>query len=423
MNTHSAPSRIRPLQSHFAPSIQEWETEFLAHVDGQEDGHEGGMTELTDCLIDDAMRERATDIHLEPERDQICVRLRVDGLLHDAALLPRSVGGRLIGHIKALGQIDPIPLSRPADGRISYLHNGTDLNLRVACVPCIGGEKVSIRLLEAHRLEFSLTDLGLKKEHYATIERWLNNVSGMFLVVGATGSGKTTTLYALLHELKIFNQSVVTIEDPVEYRVDGITQMQVNDRRGLTFEQGVKAMLRLDPDFLLVGEVRDVSSAHAALEVAASGKTILSTLHSRDAAGAVTTLRNLQLKDYEIATALEVVVAQRLVRKLCSACRRKRAPTDSEKAWLRSAALPVPDTVWSAQECEKCQYTGYKGRTGLFEVWHLEDRFKQLVLEHASEAQLRTELRKGGVNPIMHDGVEKVIQGLTSLSELQRPGM
>lgn len=422
MNTYQVPSRFRPLQPHFAPLIQEWEAALLERV-SPGDQENGATAELTERLVGDALRERATDVHLDQENGHLCVRFRVDGVLHDAALLPKEAGAHLIGHIKALAQIDPIPLTRPADGRVSYSHNGEEVNMRVACVPCIGGEKVSVRLLETHRLQLSLNELGLRNSHYATVERWLRNVSGMFLVVGATGSGKTTTLYALLHELKIFNQSVVTIEDPVEYRINGITQMQVNERRGLTFEEGVKAMLRLDPDFLLVGEVRDVPSAHAALEVAASGKTILSTLHSRDAAGAVTTLRNLQLKDYEIATALEVVVAQRLVRKLCPECRRKREPNDSEKTWLESAGLPIPEAVWTAQECEECQYTGYRGRTGLFEVWHLEDHFKHLVLKHADEAQLRGELRKGGVNPLMHDGVEKVSQGITSLSELQRPGL
>lgn len=418
MDTSQTQSRFRPLQPHFAPSLKEWGDEISAGDQGN-----GFTTELTDRLIGDARRERATDIHLEQENGHMCVRFRVDGVLHDAALLPREVGGHLIGHIKALAQIDPIPLSRPADGRMNFSSEGEDINLRVACVPCIGGEKLSLRLLETHRLQLSLSELGLTAEHYATVEGWLKNVTGMFLVVGATGSGKTTTLYALLHELKLFNQSVVTIEDPVEYRINGITQMQVNERRGLTFEEGVKAMLRLDPDFLLVGEVRDVPSAHAALDVAASGKTILSTLHSRDAAGAITTLRNLQLKDYEIATALEVVVAQRLVRKLCPECRRKKKPNRSEKAWLESAGLPIPEVIWAAGECEKCQFTGYRGRTGLFEVWHLEEHFKDLVLKHADEAQLRSELRKGGVNPLLHDGVGKVIQGITSFNELQRPGL
>lgn len=422
MKTETAPTRIRPLQAHFAPALQHWERSFQAE-DGHTDQATGAaMAGLTDCLIEDAISQRATDIHLEPEYEGVCVRLRVDGLLHDAALLSKDVGHRLIGHIKAITQIDPIPLSRPASGRANYPHERGELYLRVACVPCLGGEKVSIRLLDANRLQLNLTDLGLEEEHYSTVERWLKNISGMFLVVGPTGSGKTTTLYALLHELKIFNQSVVTIEDPVEYRIEGITQMQVNEARGLTFGEGVKAMLRLDPDFLLVGEVRDVASAHAALEVASSGKALLSTLHSRDAAGTVTTLRNLQLKDFEIATALEVVVAQRLVRKLCSDCSKKGTVTDADKAWLESAGLAVPESVRVAGECGKCQYTGYRGRTGLFEVWRLDESFKQLVLAHAEEARLRRQLREGGVHPITHDGIEKVRKGITSLSELQRPG-
>jgi general secretion pathway protein E len=416
-------SRVRPLQAGITPSIHEWEINYLEQIDQNQGEAEGLIANLTDALIEDAIRERVTDIHLEPENGLLCLRFRVDGLLHDAALFPADIGHRLLGHIKAISQIDPTPVHRPADGRAAYQCGGSDLNLRVACVPCIAGEKIAIRLLDTHRMELSLNQLGLSPHHHAAIERWLRNIAGMFLVVGATGSGKTTTLYALLHELKMSHQSVVTIEDPIEYRIDGITQMQINDRRGITFVEGVKAMLRLDPDFLLVGEIRDIPSAHAALEVAASGKSLLSTLHSRDTAGAVTSLRNLHLQDYEIATALEMVVAQRLVRKLCPHCRRQTAPSEAEKAWLESAGLDLPDFVWSAGECASCSDTGYFGRTALFEVWHLDDDFRQMILSHVPEVALRKELRRGGVNAIIHDGLDKVKEGITSLSELQRTGV
>lgn len=413
-------TRFRPIQGNLAPAVHKWQQQHFRRM--ETGGDEGAVSALTDALMEDAVRERVTDIHLEPEDGIICMRFRVDGVLHDVFLFDEVLGHRLVGHVKAMAQIDPIPLRRPADGRAAYQHGGVDLNLRVACVPGIAGEKVAIRLLDTHRLELNLKELGLTEEHYSTIERWLKRVCGMFLVVGATGSGKTTTLYALLHELKVFHQSVVTIEDPIEYRIHGITQMQLNDRSGLTFADGVKAMLRLDPDFLLVGEIRDVPSAHAAIDVAASGKTILSTLHSRDTAGAVTSMRNFHLQDYEIATALEVVVAQKLVRKLCRQCKTETWPTEAERSWLVSAGMDVPEAVWTSEGCENCRNTGYRGRTALFEVWHMNEDFRQLILEHASESQLRRELRKSGVNAILHDGVEKAREGITSLAELQRAG-
>lgn len=414
-------SRFRPLQVNLAPSVQKWGQEYLDR--GQPDGEEGAISELTDAIIEDAVRERVTDIHLEPEESLLCMRFRVDGVLHDVFLFAEDVGHRLLGHIKAMAQIDPIPLRRPADGRATHKKGGMDLVLRVACVPAIAGEKLAVRLLDAHRLELSLNELGLTEAHHSTIERWLDSVCGMFLVVGATGSGKTTTLYALLHELKVLHQSVVTIEDPVEYGIPGITQMQLNERSGPTFAEGVKAMLRLDPDFLLLGEIRDVPSAHAAIDASATGKTVLSTLHSRDTAGAITSLRNFHLQDYEIATALEVVVAQKLVRKLCRHCRKEARPTTAERKWLDSAGMEIPPKVWKPEGCEHCRNTGYLGRTALFQVWHLNDTFRQLILDHANEGQLRQELSNAGINTIIHDGVEKARKGITSLAELQRAGV
>ncbi len=414
--------RSRSLKSHFASSVLQWETDHLEDSRRDEEDANGLMDLLTDGLLEDAVRERATDVHLEPGSDEMCLRFRIDGSLYDAALIPNDVGSRLLGHIKALAQIDPIPLKRPAGGRITYPLGKKEFDLRVSCVPCIKGEKLAIRLLQSNRLALNLDEIGLSDRSFSTVSRWLDNIAGMFLVVGATGSGKTTTLYALLHKLKTRHRSVLTIEDPVEYRIDGISQMQVNERQGFTFAEGVKAMLRLDPDYLLVGEIRDAVSAQAALDVAASGKPLFSTLHSRDSAGAVTTLRNFGIEDYEIVTALELVVAQRLVRKLCVHCRRERAPTEGEKAWLESSAATVPETVFAPGECKKCRLTGYQGRTGLFEVWRSDDEFKEMILKHADENSIRKELRRRGVNGILHDAVEKAAAGVTSISELQSPG-
>jgi type II secretory ATPase GspE/PulE/Tfp pilus assembly ATPase PilB-like protein len=240
----------------------------------------------------------------------------------------------------------------------------------------------------------------------------------MFLVTGPTGAGKTTTLYALLHELRMLERSIVTLEDPVEYDIDGITQLQVDEDHGLTFRNGLKAMLRLDPDFLLLGEIRDVESARTAAAAASSGHVLLSTLHSHDPVNAVTTLRHWGLADYEITAALQVVVSQRLVRRLCPACRKQEAPKPRELRWLRGVVEEVPDAIWHAVGCGECRGLGYQGRVGVFEVWRLQDDDLDLIADHATERAVRQHLRKRRHQTLVNDGLEKARSGETTVCEL-----
>jgi type II secretory ATPase GspE/PulE/Tfp pilus assembly ATPase PilB-like protein len=242
----------------------------------------------------------------------------------------------------------------------------------------------------------------------------------MFLAAGPTGCGKTTTLYSLLHELKLSNRIIVTLEDPVEYLIDGITQIQIDMLHDLNFAEGAKSMLRLDPDFLMLGEIRDGTSAETAVNAAISGRVLLSTVHSRDAVGAITALRNWNLPDHEIAESLSVVVAQRLVRKLCPACRRKTKPNETEKRWLKSLYLKVPSTVWKAQGCKKCRDLGYDGRTGVFELWRLSSADYHAILEHVDEISLRESLAARGHRSVLEDAMDKVTEGVTSLEEVRR---
>jgi type II secretory ATPase GspE/PulE/Tfp pilus assembly ATPase PilB-like protein len=244
----------------------------------------------------------------------------------------------------------------------------------------------------------------------------------MCLVAGPVGSGKTTTLYALLHELELADHAIVTIEDPVEYAVDGITQIQVDKAHGMNFAQGLKAMLRLDPDYMLVGEMRDAESARTAVEASASGQVVLSTLHSPDAIGVVTLLRNWAVADHQIATVLEVVISQRLVRRLCEQCRRKGPPNAAEQSWLESMNLPLPDQCWHAKGCDACYSTGYAGRIGIFEIWRKTEADYQRLLDHADEHALRREFRARGGKTILQDGLQKAADGITSLSEIRRMG-
>ena len=270
------------------------------------------------------------------------------------------------------------------------------------------------------RLERFIDDLGLTPRNLQRLETWLENVNGMFLAAGPTGCGKTTTVYSLLHELKFADRIIVSLEDPLEYEVDGITQVQLDQKHHLNFAEGVKSMLRLDPDFLMIGEIRDGASANAAVGAAITGRVLLSTIHSRDAIGVITALRNWGVADHELAESVSVVVAQRLVRMLCSDCKEKATPTDGDAQWLKSAGLPVPTQIWRAKGCLKCGNLGFVGRTGVFEMWELREKDYDLILAHADERSIRQHLARLQHSSLMEDAMTKVADGTTTLDELKR---
>lgn len=377
---------------------------------------------LAEAVLKDAHRQRASDIHLSPEESGVRLGLRVDGVLLNAALIGKDNGQRLINQFKTLAGLDPVATFAPQDARLSYDLEEQALDLRVACAPCVEGEKLAIRVQIPENLEQRIDDLGLSGEPLEVLKQWLEAVEGMLVVAGPTASGKTTTLYALLHELKLLDRSIITIEDPVEYRVDGIAQMQVNADQGFTFAEGIKAMLRLDPDYLLVGETRDRESARAAVDAASSGRALLTSLHSRDAVGAITSLRNWGVEDYEIATLLQIGIGQRLIRTLCPDCRKSGSPTEKEQLWLRAMGLPVPDGSWHAVGCEKCDQLGYRGRTGVFEIWRLDEEDCDLILAHTDERTLRRRLNDKGYAFLLTDAVDKAAEGVTTIDELRSLG-
>lgn len=357
-------TEVRPERGQLTQRLRE----FLLRDTDAEPVETEDIRALAHHLLVDAVRERATDIHFQPASDGLRIRLRIDGTLHDSMALPPTQGERLLRCFKTLANIEPMPLARPHDGRAVYEVDGRTLHLRIACTPSVCGDALAVRILDPTLPQHGLADLGLSPGDRQSVEHWLRDVIGMFLVVGPTGCGKTTTLYALLERLRLASRNVVALEDPVEYQIDGITQVNLDERHGLTFAEGLKSMLRLDPDYILLGELRDAASAEMAVQASASGKTLMSTLHSRDAVSAVTTLRNYGLADHEIVAALEVVVAQRLLRKLCPHCRRVGPPSESDTAWLTMLGRPLPEQCWHAVGCAKCQQTGYAGRTGVFEV-------------------------------------------------------
>lgn len=374
------------------------------------------------ALIDDAVEARASDIHFDPEERAMRIRFRIDGAVHEIARLPRTRALHLLRYFKVAANLDPADSLVPEDSHVQFHAHGSSMDIRVACAPCVYGDKLAMRLLQKAAVKHRLSDLGMRDEGHGAVQRWLGDSSGMFLVGGPVGSGKTTTLYALLAELCPAERNIVTIEDPVEYQLEGVNQMEVNVKRGLTFERGLRSILRLDPDYILVGEIRDKESAIIAMEAAGTGRVVLTTMHSRNAAGAVTALRSLGVSNYEIGASLGFIVGQRLVRKLCTHCRERGLPTSMERQWLESLGEVVPEQAWHPIGCEHCAQTGYYGRTGLFEMLPMEERVYDMIIGGQDEHTLRQHLRAGGFRPLLRDGLLKATEGVTDYSELTRIG-
>ncbi len=377
---------------------------------------------VVEALLQDAIEENVSDIHLDPVRDGYQLRFRIDGSLVDIRRLAAADGQRLVRACKGHADLDPAFSLRPQDGRAQFQIGERSLALRVATAPSVLGEKLTMRLLPLDLNRLRLAELGLSGEDFEQVSRAMHDIHGMILMSGPTGSGKTSTAYALLLELQRANRSFVTVEDPVEYILEGITQIQVNEKAGLTFDQAVKGLLRLDPDVIMMGEMRDAVSARAALDAADSGHVFLSTLHARDAVGTITAMRNFGLHDHEIAAAVDMILAQRLVRRLCTDCRRLEEPTASEAGWLRYFNQPVPERTWRAVGCPLCGGSGYRGRIGVFEVWRLREDDTDLILKHADELALRKHLRGRGALSLVEDDLRKVAEGVTSLAEFQTIG-
>jgi general secretion pathway protein E len=372
------------------------------------------------ALLRDALDCRASDVHLDPGPDAITVRFRIDGVLIDVGRFAPEPGKRLINQLKTMAELDPVATFTPEQARFTIELDEAEYDLRLGLAPCMNGQKLTLRALEPNRVRQQIHQLGLRDADRESARQWLEREDGMLLVTGPTGSGKTTTLYAMLHEMKGLERNVMTIEEPVEYLIEGINQMQIDMEHGLNFAEGIHSMLRLDPDYMVVGEMRDEASARSAADAAVTGVPLLSTLHSRDAVGTITVLRNFGFKDHEIAAVLSVVVAQRLVRRLCEHCREQAEPSDEQKRWLESVGAEVPETVGRASGCEHCRNLGYLGRVGVFELWPLDHDDRAAILAHAPESELsRTIEQRDHHRHLLADGLEKASDGVTSLEELR----
>ena len=378
----------------------------------------GGMIATT--LAIDAIKAGASDVHLDPTQSGSVVRFRINGELYDTQEFLEGGAQRLVNQIKTAAQIDPLPAFKAQEGRWNLQHDGRQLDLRVTTIPVAGGEKMSIRLLDPKRAGQQLDTIGLCGDHFTKVQRWSENADGLFLTVGPTGSGKTTTLYALLQKFRETARSVVTVEDPVEFRLEGVNQIQVNERHGLTFGSALRSTLRLDPDVVMVGEVRDDDSASAAVDAAITGRVVMSSMHCRDAAGAVTALRNWGLTNPQIAASLRIVVAQRLVRRLNPETSVKADLNDGDLHWLRVVGAEPPVVCFEpAPDADPCELKG-AGRTGVYEVLELSENDVDLILADASERELRRALHDRGHATLVADGLAKVEAGLISLADLRQ---
>lgn len=380
------------------------------------------VVRLVNQIIREAVMDQASDIHIEPGEHSVRVRYRVDGVLHERMQLPLSVRPGLTSRIKIMADLDISERRRPQDGRIAVSINNRPLDIRVATLPTPAGEGIVLRLLN-HDVEMhTLGDLGMGQDHLATMQRFLARPWGAVLVSGPTGSGKTTTLYAGLNRINEPTRKIITIEDPIEYRIPGITQMAVNPAIGLTFAALLRTVLRSDPDVVMVGEIRDPETAEIAIRAALTGHLVLSSIHTNDAPSALTRLVDMGVEPYITSSALVGVVAQRLVRKLCRKCRKRYrvAPETALAAGFAQEEVDAGLRLYRAVGCDECSGTGYRGRIGLFEIMEVTEEIQRLFLREAPAEQLRAAALEAGMRTLRRDALDKVKAGITSLEEVAR---
>ena len=381
---------------------------------------------LINALLLEAIREGASDIHVETQERRLLVRFRVDGVLREKIEPKRALAPLLVSRIKVMARLDIAEKRIPQDGRVGLRIGGHEIDVRVSTMPTQHGERVVMRLLDRGAVKLDTATLGMNARDVALLDRLLDRPNGLLLVSGPTGSGKTTTLYAALSRLNDRRRNIMTVEDPIEYELEGISQTQVNTRADMTFARGLRAILRQDPDVIMVGEIRDGETAQAAVRASMTGHFVLSTLHTNSAIGSVTRLIDIGVERYLLAPMLVGLVAQRLVRQLCPDCRAQTSATPADAAMLNGAVhagldglLQAGETIWQAVGCTACHFEGYRGRAGLYEIVPIDRTMEALIHDGASESRL-TEAARAISPSLLDDGVAKLRMGLTTVSEVAR---
>ena len=380
------------------------------------------IVKLVQAIMTQAVADRASDVHIEPSEKDVRVRFRVDGVLHEVMHSPKSIQGGLISRLKVMADLNIAEKRVPQDGRIGMRVGTKQLDLRLATLPTVHGEKIVIRILDKSNALLQLSELGLLDHAFKRYEEAFRKPYGAILVTGPTGSGKSTTLYATLNIVNSPDKHIVTVEDPVEYRLQGVNQIQVNPKAGLTFASALRSILRADPDIILIGEIRDRETAMIAVESALTGHLVLSTLHTNDAPSAVTRLTEMEVETFLVASAIDCVVAQRLARKLCDRCAERFDPTPAEllEAGVPENQLSEPGNFHRPVGCPACSSTGYRGRIGLYEVMLMSEEIERLTVERASSDAIRDVAVQQGMQTLRDDGLEKARAGLTSIEEIAR---
>jgi type IV pilus assembly protein PilB len=379
------------------------------------------VVRMVNLILDDAVQKGASDIHIEPHEHSLHIRNRIDGMLLEMMDLPGWMQSPITSRLKILANLDIAEKRVPQDGRIKRMVGGEEIDMRVSTLPTHHGEKTVIRLLRHNATLLQLTSIGLDGSDLETVIELINKPQGMLFITGPTGSGKSSTLFACLNRIKSKAINITTIEDPIEYKLQGINQVQVNEKAGLTFADTLRSILRQDPDVILVGEIRDTETAQIALQSSQTGHLVFSTLHTNDSVSAITRLRDLGIPSFLVASGVLGVIAQRLVRVICAECKERYKPT--EEALFRFKTVfgdkPFPDS-FSGKGCKKCNNTGYKGRTGIFEFLPIDPALRDLISRNEAEHAVRDLARKNGMKPLIFHGLEKVEAGTTSIEELLR---
>ncbi len=378
------------------------------------------VAQALSLIIDEAVKARASDVHLQPGEDKIRVRFRIDGSLHDLFSLPLTTLTPLISRLKILANLNIADHHRPQDGQFSMKTKGRSIDIRVGIISTVYGEMAVLRLLDKSRATLALSDLGFLPGSLKQLEAMLRVPYGIILVSGPTGAGKTTTLYAALNSLDQTERNIITVEDPVEYRFSSINQIQVNPRAGITFASGLRSILRLDPDVILIGEIRDAETANIAIQSALTGHLVLSSIHANDAIGVVMRLVDLGVEPFLVASALIGVISQRMARRVCPDCGRlQQASPEEALIYAKEIGEERTEFIYGAG-CTSCSSSGYRGRTGIFEILTITDALKTLLLREATANELRSRAIEEGMTTLLHDGMEKVRQNITTPTEVLR---
>ena len=409
-------------------SVQQEINQLSAREDLLDTEGRAPIIQLVNHLLFDAVKAGASDVHIQPYEDRVIVRQRIDGVLFDAFEIPKNVQEEVLSRIKVLGKMNIAEKRLPQDGRATVQLGDRLVDLRIASLPTSHNERIVVRLLDKSARLYSLGELGMPSHYLSQFRELIQRDHGLILVTGPTGSGKSTTLYGALQEINSHDLNVLTLEDPIEYQLEGISQTQINEKKGMTFASGMRSVLRQDPDIIMVGEIRDSETAMMAIQASLTGHLVFSTLHTNDAASAVTRLLDLNVEPYLVSSSLVAALAQRLVRRLCDQCKRV-APADAPtppyppQSLLRDHAIDKQaflTEVFSPVGCSECRETGYRGRVGLFELLVMDDACRELVQQRANATEVRQAGLESGMHLLASDGLLKVHQGVTTLEEVER---